>query len=287
MSPLALPTGTALPSPAEVEGIRLIVTDLDGTLLDDEHRVDPEFWGLADRFAARGVVLAAASGRQRATIVETFGERLADMALICDNGALAELRGRELHAVELEPDVVADVVRGVRALGWPEHPLAIALSARGEVWVEGDDASATGPAADFFHAVTVVEDVLAVASGTLKVSVYDPAGVGPGMTARLRELAPGHAVVQGHDLWADVTGDGVDKGVALRRVQAELGVTREQTLAFGDHHNDVGLLSAAGLSFAMANARPRTAEVARFRAPANTEAGVVRVLAALLDLVGG
>jgi Cof subfamily protein (haloacid dehalogenase superfamily) len=285
--PLALPVGTTLPSPAEVEGVRLLVTDLDGTLLDDEHRVDPAFWELADRFAARGVVLAAASGRQRATIVETFGDRLADMALICDNGALAELRGRELRAVELAPDVVAEVVRGVRALGGLDRPLAIALSARAEVWVEGDDRSATDPAAAFFHAVSVVDDVLAPASGTLKVSVYDPAGVGPDMMARLRELAPGHAVVQGHDLWADVTADGVDKGVALRRVQAELGVTREQTLAFGDHHNDVGLLQAAGLSFAMANAQPGTAAVARFRAPANTEQGVVRVLAALLDLVEG
>ena len=47
----------------------------------------------------------------------------------------------------------------------------------------------------------------------------------------------------------------VDKGNALKVIQDFLGVSREETMAFGDNDNDLGLLAAAGESYAVANAR--------------------------------
>ena len=75
-----------------------------------------------------------------------------------------------------------------------------------------------------------------------------------------------------------------DKGLALRHVQDTLGVTREQTMAFGDYFNDVGLLDAAHWSFAMDNAHPEVRAHARFVAPANTANGVVRTIRSVLGL---
>ena len=79
---------------------------------------------------------------------------------------------------------------------------------------------------------------------------------------------------------------GTDKGAALRLLQATLGVGREHTAAFGDQPNDLELLRAAGMSWGMANAHPDTRAVARFGAPANTDAGVVRILSAILAILG-
>ena len=82
--------------------------------------------------------------------------------------------------------------------------------------------------------------------------------------------------------WVDVMNSTVNKGVALRDLQRALGVTPAQTAAFGDYLNDVELLQAADWSYAMADAHPDVAAVARHRAPSNADAGVVTVIAELL-----
>jgi hydroxymethylpyrimidine pyrophosphatase-like HAD family hydrolase len=82
----------------------------------------------------------------------------------------------------------------------------------------------------------------------------------------------------------DVTSPTANKGAALRRVQEALGVTPDQTMAFGDFLNDLEMMDAATWSFAMANAHPRLRERARFVAPGNNANGVVRTIRTVLDL---
>ena len=53
-------------------------------------------------------------------------------------------------------------------------------------------------------------------------------------------------------------------------------------MAFGDYLNDIELLQAADWSYAMDDAHPDVAAIARFRAPSNADAGVLRVIEELL-----
>jgi len=75
----------------------------------------------------------------------------------------------------------------------------------------------------------------------------------------------------------------VNKGVALRNLQAALGVTPAQAAAFGDYLNDLELLQGADWSYAMADAHPDVVAVARHRAPSNADDGVISVIEGLLD----
>ena len=277
---------TQLPDARELADLRLLAIDLDGTLLGEGMTVDPRFWDLAEALTCRGVQLCAATGRQRGTLVDLFGDRLSRMSAICDNGAYLEHRGRVLHAEVLDPAVIAATVRGVRGLADERHHLAIALTGPDTVLLESPWDDAALEAARFLHRARRVPDVLAEAGPTVKVAVFSPARMDGPLLDALHRASPGCRVVQGHDHWVDVVGADVDKGTALRRLQDELGIGPEQTAAFGDHLNDIGMLRAVGMSFAMANARPDALAAARFRAPSNTEAGVVLVLEAMLDRMG-
>ncbi|MCB2174256.1 MAG: Cof-type HAD-IIB family hydrolase [Actinomycetales bacterium] len=277
---------TQLPDARELADLRLLAIDLDGTLLGEEMTVDPRFWGLADALMGRGVQLCAATGRQRGTLVDLFGDRLARMSAICDNGAYLEHRGRVLHAEVLDPAVLATIVRGIRELADARHHLAIALTGPDMVVLESPWDDAALEAARFLHRARRVPDVLEDAGPTLKVAVFSPARMDGPLLDALHRATPGHRVVQGHDHWVDVVGADVDKGAALRRLQGVLGIRPAQTAAFGDHLNDIGMLRAVGMSFAMANGRSEALAAARFRAPSNTEAGVVQVLGAMLDRMG-
>ena len=56
--------------------------------------------------------------------------------------------------------------------------------------------------------------------------------------------------------WLRVMATQANNGKALRLVQQVLGVSREQTMVFGDYLNDLEMMDAAAYSFAMGNACP-------------------------------
>ena len=84
--------------------------------------------------------------------------------------------------------------------------------------------------------------------------------------------------------WLDVMALGVNKGAGIRHIQEALGITRAQTMVFGDFLNDLEMMDEADYSFAMANAHPVLAERARYRAPGNTDNGVVRTIKSVLGI---
>jgi hydroxymethylpyrimidine pyrophosphatase-like HAD family hydrolase len=82
----------------------------------------------------------------------------------------------------------------------------------------------------------------------------------------------------------EISAAGVTKASTLEVVAAELGVSRDEVVAFGDMPNDLAMLAWAGTSYAMANAHPSVLELAQRRAPSHDEDGVAAVLEELFDL---
>ena len=60
--------------------IKLIITDMDGTLLDDNNHIDEEFWELEKKLNEKGIIFAAASGRQ---YYLTFFTDFLQLKMIC------------------------------------------------------------------------------------------------------------------------------------------------------------------------------------------------------------
>lgn len=265
--------------PAGVD-VRLIAADMDGTLLDGGGEIPADLWPLLDELHDRGIVFAPASGRQYATLRRMFDSHAAGMVFIAENGTYVVRDDVELSSDTLARDAVVDIVQTVRER--TDLDLAVVVCGKRSAYIERDDAAFRPEADKYYAKLTAVEDVLAQDDEVLKVAVYDfdssEVGAGPALAA----FAHTHQVVVSGQHWVDIMNLGVDKGTALRRLQDALGVTAAQTVAFGDYLNDLELLQAAGLSFAMANAHPRVQAVARYQAPANTDGGVVQVVRALL-----
>lgn len=279
-------TDLALPPADEAAGLRLVALDMDGTLLDGDHRVPDGFWSLADELESRGVVLCAASGRQLATLERMFGDRAERMVLIAENGANVVHHGEHVSTSLVAPEAVRSAVDAVRTLAADGEPVGTVLSGVRSAYVERRDDAFLEAVSRYYARLERVPDLLAVDDDALKVAVHDADDVAARVHPALLPLAAGHTVVLSGEHWVDVMARGTDKGVALRRVQEALGVTRAQTAAFGDHLNDAEMLAEAGMSFAMANGHPDVLAAARFVAPAHTDDGVTRVLRALLDLAG-
>lgn len=273
------PSQVALPSPAE---IRLVVTDMDGTLLDGDGRVPDALWTLLPRLRSHGIVFTPASGRQYATLASAFTGVDDGMAYIAENGAYVVRDGVELSSVTLPAEAVAGSVEAVRELAALGADIGAVVCGKRAAYVERADAPFAAEVDRYYHSLEVVEDATRVDDDAVKIAVFDFATEHAALPA-VRAACPGQRVIASSPHWIDVLDPRTDKAVAVRGLQEELGAGPDQTVVFGDYLNDLGMLDLATWSFATENAHPEVLERARHRAPANTDHGVVKVLAALLD----
>lgn len=282
-------TATALPVldppalPLDAD-IRLVVSDMDGSLLDEHGRVPAQLWPVLAEMNRRAIAFVPASGRQYANLRGLFGDRGADLTYIAENGAYV-VHGDEPVSTDPLPEAdVPVVIQHVRDLAAAGGNVGMVLCGQRAGYIERGDGAFEEHAARHYAWLEQVDDLTAVDDVVLKIAVFDFGSVEEVTAPAFADLAERLRVVVSGQHWLDVMNPDADKGHALRRVQDRLGVTAEQTMAFGDYLNDAGMLDAAHWSCAMDNAHPDVRARARYVVPANTRNGVVRTVAAALGL---
>ncbi|MGW7402401.1 Cof-type HAD-IIB family hydrolase [Streptomyces sp. NPDC054833] len=272
--------------PADPAGIRLIVTDMDGTLLDDAKRIPEGLWPMLAELRRRGVLFSPASGRQYATLARQFADVADGMVFIAENGTYVVRDGVELSSDPLAPAVAAGLARSVRRLVADGVDVGAVVCGKRSAYVERADEPFLAEVRKYYVEHRVVEDVTAVDDDVIKVALFDFGRAERTTAPALSAFADTHQVVVSGEHWVDVMNRTANKGAALRGLQRELGVTPAQTMVFGDYLNDLEMLDAAEWSFAMANAHPEVVGRARHLAPSNNDNGVLRTIARVLGMSG-
>lgn len=259
--------------------IKLIVSDIDGTLLQDgEHELNPELFEVIGKLRDRGVQFAAASGRQWGSIDTVFEPIKDRIFYLSDNGAYVGCSTRNLELFTIDRDLVMDLVRDIRAEG-----LTVMVSGPDVVYLdECDDEFYNWLVDGYKFRVKQVEDVTKVDDRFIKVSAYRKTDVEPATKGLREKYGDKMKITISGDMWMDCMALGVNKGQAVKLLQESMGITPEETMAFGDQLNDVEMLQQAYYSFAIGNARPEVKAVARFQADTNVRDGVLKILKLLL-----
>lgn len=113
--------------------------------------------------------------------------------------------------------------------------------------------------------------------------VMSPAEETPARVAALRAAFPHLDVTCSTPRYIEVCSAKGGKGNAVRAMCRYFGLDVSSSVAFGDQTNDLGLLQAAGLGVAVANAVPDLLKVADYVCPSCAEGGVADVLTAIID----
>lgn len=249
--------------------------DVDGTLLDREHRVPRLAGELLNKLHRRQVPVVLASARSPqglAPIREQLGFQ--DTA-ICYAGALAVLPGGRIlydHGIP-----AADAVR-LEELIRAEYP-AVALSAYlYDIWLTPDPEH---PAIRQEAAITACQPManpLGLPSQRLG-DVHKLLCIGPEhqITALQRQLTaqfPGITALRSKPTYLEILARGVCKEEAAAAVLDHYGLPPERAVACGDGEVDAGLLRLAGLGVAMGNSSASAREAADFISSSNDEEGV-------------
>lgn len=257
--------------------IKLIATDIDGTLIEDSTPdLYPEIEEEIRRLTDQGVLFVCASGRQYYSICNVFREVSDRIIYIAENGAHIRYHNRDLSVTPMRRNYVEELIAQLRRY---ENCEIVVSTPEGSL-VETKNQEFLDLMTYGYHNIfQIVEDVLAVKQPVLKVSIYRKGTIRqlgeevliPAWKNRLQVCVAGEE-------WVDFMDFSVDKGNALMTIQKEFGITRSETMAFGDNTNDVGLIKAAAESFAVENAHPAVKAAARYICPSWKEKGVWQIV---------
>lgn len=250
--------------------IRLVATDLDGTLLGPDGRIADADAAALREAADAGVHLVVATGRPVRWLSCLAPIASAHPEVIVSNGAavydLAERRVVRRHP--LAPDALATLADALRS-AFPGVLLALE---HGELFgcepgwrsqlpdsfrtmADEEHVTVMAPWDDLLFRVSPVVKMLALAphSGPhADIEVFAEAA-----TAALGDLAVvTHSALPGETSLLEISAPGVSKASTLAELCAAHGVRPTEVAAFGDMPNDLALLEFAGHPFAMGNAHP-------------------------------
>lgn len=255
--------------------IRLIATDLDGTLLRTGGTLSVYSREVLQRIQAKGVGLVLVTGRPVRLVRELAHSLALDGVVICGNGAVAydAREDRILEHFPLSAEVTREVIVRLRA-SFPDVGFAIE-SGLGVV----REAAYVRHSRKLGEATEVADALEMCAEGASKLIALHPAMPADEFVARARDLIAEIAhVTHAGAPFIEISAPGVTKAWALARHCEQRGITPAQVLAFGDMPNDLPMLEWAGHAVAVANAHPLVLAAAQQHTASNEDDGVARFI---------
>lgn len=258
--------------------IKLIVTDVDGTLLNDKHEIHPDFWKMEEELSSKGIQFSIASGRQFYNLASKF-EKIKDRTMFfAENGTYVSFKGKELYVNPIERNSALEFIEMGRKL--PETYLV--LCGKNSAYIESKDEKFHQEITQFYERLEVVDDLCQVDDTFLKVTFCNFNGVEDHTYPHFVNYTDRFKVAVAAKIFIDITALNANKGNAIKGIQEELKISPEETLVFGDYLNDLEMMKVAKHSYAMKNAHPEIIEASNFiTSHDNNENGVLRTIAEL------
>lgn len=247
---------------------------MDGTLLDGKKRLPSDFEEVLRRLWELDIIFAVASGRTYSALDYLFPEEYRDkICFICDNGACTVINGETVNVSEIDRDTFEELLDECSKI----EGITPIVCCESGVFHQRDDEEFFNDVGVFYKKHAVVDDLKSVEGRIYKLAVCDEGGALTHGKAALDAKFGGRLnVLVSGAVWMDVMAAGVSKGTALKSLQQMLGISRAETMAFGDYFNDVDMLMASDWSFCMENGHEDVKRLCRFTAPDNDHGGVTR-----------
>jgi len=255
--------------------VKFIAADMDGTLLDEQSNLDPEFFNIYQQLTDKNIMFAAASGRQYYSLLETFSPVKDDIMFIAENGTLVMHHGKELYSSTLHKDAIKAIIKKARLI----ENSHIVLCGKKSAYIETNEPHAIKEIQKYYHRCEYVDDLLAISDDFIKIAICHFDGSEENVYPTINDaFGHKHKVVVSAKIWLDIMNANASKGAAIKYLQNTLGFNFEETMSFGDYLNDLEMLQASYYSYAMDNAHAEVKKIARYRAPSNQHSGVITII---------
>ncbi|VTT23900.1 Cof-type HAD-IIB family hydrolase [Streptococcus gordonii] len=266
--------------------IRMIATDMDGTLLDGQGQLDlPRLTTILDELDKRDIRYVVATGNEIGRMRKLFGPELTNrITFVVANGARIFEGEDKIVEKHWDSHLVQDVLEYFAGRERNYH--LVANLQNGPHTLEGmdfpivDRIMTEERAREFYRQIHFLSNFQELdKEAVIKMSIVVDEEQTSSVTHRINQDFAGrlNAVTSGYGA-IDLLPRGIHKGWGLHSLMESWEIDADQIMAFGDSENDLEMLELAGYSFAMENGEEKVKRMAKYIAPSNDEAGVLQVL---------
>ncbi|TPN87668.1 HAD family hydrolase [Aquimarina algicola] len=264
----------------DLSQIKLVATDMDGTLLNSKDQISHHFFELFQELQELGVTFVAASGRQYYSIINKLEPIKDNIYVIAENGALTMLQDTELQTTAIDRKTYLELIDITRTLKGSQ----VVLCGRKKGYIEDYGQDFINMFSEYYDRYEVVKDLSEVTDDVyLKIAICNQNGSEKYVYPALKHLEGRVKVKVSGEIWLDLSHNLANKGHALQQLQEKNNITPEETMVFGDYNNDLEMMSRATYSFAMANAHPNVKQIANYMTKSNDENGVEYMLQKMIE----
>lgn len=264
--------------------IKLILSDIDGTILDNNHQVDAHLRDTITELKKESIPFVLASARSPHGMFPIAQElNLGANLIACYNGALIVEGNKEHYQTLIEHGLSkADVKKIVALIKKQFSHISINFYSGGDWIVEEIDqwvqieADITKESPDIRNFDTLLTDdsipihKLLLIANTQAIQEF--------FTYLKRVNFEDASFYLSKDNYLEVTSQSVSKENALLEIAKYYDISLSQTMAIGDNYNDIPMLKLAGLGVAMANAPQAVKNEADIETVSNNDNGVSKVI---------
>ncbi|TYA48947.1 Cof-type HAD-IIB family hydrolase [Aggregatibacter actinomycetemcomitans] len=252
---------------------KAVFSDIDGTLLNNQHQITPKTEDAIKNMLKRGIPFILVSARPPYAITPYTEQLGAQHGMICYSGALIlDKNLTALYSVILEPqdlqklnELLADFahlsISYYAGLDWFCNDV-------NNDWIKQESAITGLSAAAMPDNLTEVHKLLIMGDAD-EIQAVEPV---------LKQALPNLSIHRSKNEYLEIMNAAATKAKAIQFMEQYLGITADQVIAFGDNFNDLDMLQYAGLSVAMANAPDAVKQAAKEVAANNNEDGIALVL---------
>ncbi len=247
--------------------IKLIASDLDGTLLQDHaQELSPRALSLIHQLSEKGIHFIAASGRQYDNQIRVFESIKDEISYIAENGSICLHQGEVISRTCIPPELCKKIIDEIKR----DNRFEIVVSQQQSCYIEDRNPDYVHLVKDIMKNTTeVVKDIRTISGPILKIAICNMTESDESFLDYLDELhhifKDEIKIVTSGNVWIDFIAPGSNKGTALSAFMDLFHVTPDECLVFGDQYNDIEMLKSAKYSYAMKTCAPGVEKYAAYQ----------------------
>lgn len=257
--------------------IKLIVFDLDDTLLDSNQSISSRTYRAIKQVVTKGIKVMLATGRMYSTVIPFAGNLGLDMPIISYNGAMINTYplGERLYHNPIEEEVAKQVMQLCRERQW-----YIQTYIDDVLYVKELDKNAKLYARIIGAVPNPVGDQLYTIKGTptKMLAIAEPGEIEQLKMEFHTRFGDILCIAESKPNYLEINNYTVNKGNALKFIASKLDIDRQEIMAFGNGINDIEMLRYSEWGVAVANSSPDVKKIARIVTGSNDEEGVADIL---------
>lgn len=286
--------------------IKLIVSDMDGTLLGKDHDISEENLKAIRAAKAIGIKFAIATGRAYEDVEPFLKKYSLNCECIVQNGAeYRNEKGEVLQGIYIEKSKVKDILALMNRDGFRSEiytdrgfyttssredtlkSLAYRVQAFDPQITDFEEALEKAKENNHFINLSYIDNIDEFINSEVKIGKFVAFSSSEEKITLLKkefEKISGLAVSSSFKTNIEINHIDAQKGLILKKVVQKFGYKEEEVLVLGDSFNDMSMFKEFTNSVAMGNAIDEIKAVAKYETDTNDKAGVAKAIHKILNI---